>query len=230
MTINDLSTEKAAETKEFLSSIGRDELAEKFGAELSEREDAAKTLVEIKTTLEKADAAGLNDDPAVEALRERAATLEDDLGLTDPHAPEKLAETHDLREDVVAELSEETRQDLQVDLAAVEDLETSRSRLAEHELRERRKSLNATLAGADVEAAELVAEDAPAPTAELSAALSAPSEDVDESGSDRVRAARLSDRIDELEEHLAAAESTLLEVTLEDRKADLEERLADLRE
>lgn len=229
MSIDDLSTEKVAETKEFLSSIGRDELAEEFDAELAEREEAAKNLVEIKTTLEKAADAGLEDDPAVETLQARAAALEDELELTEPHAPEKLAENHGVREDVAAELSEDVREDLQADLAAVDELEASRSELARRELRRRRDRLSATLADAGVEAADLVAEDAPAPQAELSAALASTAEDVDDSGSsDRVRAARLSDRIDELEEDVAAAESTLLEVTLEDRKADLEERLADL--
>jgi hypothetical protein len=229
MSINDLSTEKVAETKEFLASIGRDELADRFDAELSEREDAARTLVEIKTTLEKADDAGLDDDPAVEALRERAAALEADLELTDPHAPEKLAEDHGVREDVAAELSEDTRQDLKADLVAVEELETSRSRLAEHELRERRESLNATLASADVEAAELVAEDAPTPQAELSAALAATDgEDVDDSGTDRIHAARLRDRKADLKEEIDGAESALLELTLRDRLDDVEATLSDL--
>lgn len=230
MTTDKLSTENVAQTREFLASVGKDDLADRFGEELEDRAEAAERVVRMKELAARAEEAGLADDPAVAALRERAEALQSDVGLEpEPSAPARLAADHGLVEEAVAELPEGVREDLEEDLAAVEQLETSRSDLAKRELRHRRDKLSATLADAGVEAAHLVAEDAPEPTAELSAALAAADEVADD-GSERVRAARLRDRLDDVSDDLADAESTLLEVTLEDRKADLEEQLADLEE
>ena len=227
----DISTDGIVEAKDLLESMGNETLAENLGEELDDRAEAAERVVRMKSLAARAEEAGLGDDPAVAALRDRAEALQADADLgPDPAHPKRLAEDYGLDEDAVADLPEDVREDLEADLSAVDELETSRSELAKRELRRRRDKLSETLDDVGVEAADLVAEDAPAPTAELSAALAAPAEEVDDSGSERVRAARLSDRIDELEEDVVDAESTLLEITLRDRKADLEERLADLEE
>jgi hypothetical protein len=228
---SDTTTDGIVEAKDLLSSMGNDSLAESLGEELDDRAEAAERVVRMKELAARAEEAGLADDPAVQALRDRAEALQTDADLgPDPTHPERLAEEYGLDEEAVADLPEDVREDLERDLSAVDELETSRSELAKRELRRRRDKLGDTLDAAGVEAAELVAENAPAPTAELSAALAAPADDVNDSGSERLRAARLRDRVDELNDDLADAESTLLKITLRDRKADLEERLADLEE
>ena len=229
MTPDHTTTDGIVEAKDLLESMGNESLAASLGEELDDRAEAAERVVRMRVLARRAEEAGLGDDPAVAALRDRAEALQADADLgPEPTHPERLADDYGLAEDAVADLPEDVRKELEADLSAVDELETSRSELAKRELRHRRESLSATLDDAGVEAADLVAEDAPAPQAELSAALASTAEEVDDSGSDRVRAARLSDRIDELEEDAEAAESTLLAVTLEDRKADLEERLTDL--
>ena len=227
----DIATDGIVEAKDLLESMGNESLAASLGEELDDRAEAAERVVRMKSLAARAEESGLCDDPAVAALLDRSEALQADADLgPDPAHPERLAEDYGLDGDAVDDLSEDVREDLEADLSALDHLETSRSELARREIRRRRDRLSETLDAAGIEVPDLVAEDAPAPTAELSAALAAPAEEVDDSGSERVRAARLSDRIDELEEDVADAESMLLEITLRDRKADLEERLADLEE
>jgi len=225
----DLDPEQLTQTREFLASVGKDELASRFGQELDDRREAVERVAEMRVLREQAEKAGLDDDPAVEALAEHADALAEDLGLgPDPHDPERLADDHDLAEDAVADLSEDTREELQEHLSAVDTIESSGrvEGAAKHELQRRRDRLERLLDDAGVDPARLVADDADSTTEELAAAL-APAEetDVDSARSPRVRRARLEDRRQELQEDLAAADSKLLSLTLEKRLETVDERL-----
>lgn len=227
MTLDDMDTTQIEQTREFLAAVGKEDLAEQFDAEIDDRTDAAREAVELRLTAQKAADAGLEDDPAVEVLEERAAALLDDAGLdeTDPAEPEALADEHGLDADVAAELSESTREQLHAHLAAVDEISGAERRtgLAEHELRHRHDELTTLLDDAGVEPAALVE------TEELSAALAAPADaGVTDTDTQRVKRARLQDEITDLRERRADAESALLELTLTDRIDALEEDLDDL--
>jgi len=233
MTTDKPTTENVAQTREFLASVGKDELADRFGEELENRAEAAERVVRMKTVIEDAKNAGLDDDPAVRALEERAAKLEDGVDLDvdrEPHHSSELAAQHALEEDVVEQFSTESRKELHDHLAAVDEIAAS-SRdggIVKHELRARRERLRSILDENDVEAAALIADDAPPVREELSAALADAGEaDVGESGSERVEAARLEDRRDEVADDLEDAESALLQLTLQERLDELDDRLAD---
>lgn len=229
----DLDAEQLTQTREFLASVGKDELAERLGEELDDRRDGVERVAEMRVLREQAEKAGLDDDPAVEALAEHADALAEDLGLgPEPHDPERLAGDHGLAEDAVADLSEDTRQELKEHLSAVDTIESSGrvEGAAKYELQRRRDRLERLLDDAGADPARLVADDADSTRKELAAAL-APAEetdvDVDSARSPRVRRARLEDRRQDLQEDLAAADSKLLSLTLEQRLETVEERLDD---
>jgi len=215
------------EARDGLESLGRDDLAERMDEQLEDDVAETRRVVDLMQTIHSAEEAGLGDDPAVEKLREQVELLREDAGVVPPTNPERMAEEFDLSEDELAALSEDDRESLRGNLTAIDELNDSRADgVAAHELRRRRENTAGLLGDAGVEAADLVADDAPTEREELAEALSAEEATLTEtSGSGREQVAQLADAVEDTEEQIRDAETALLRLALRDEKERLTARL-----
>lgn len=150
LSIAELEAQKASTEHGF----GSDEIE----AELERREQERARLSELldmKLQLERADDAGLGDDPTVEAVREHVADLEAAMQPASPRS--ELAARSGVDEAALASLSDEEAERAQQHVDAIEMLATSSNTGARTAVTEHRKNLEALLDGHDVEAAALSA-------------------------------------------------------------------------
>lgn len=216
------------QTRDALEALGRDNLAENLDEQLEDDVAETRRVVELLETIESAEAAGLGDDPAVEALREQVEALRGDAGLgQSATAPERMADEFDLNGDELEALSEADREELRSDLEAIDEIGNSRvNGVAAHELRRRRDSVDDLLDERDVAPADLVADDAPIEREELAEALTAEEAAlVETSGSTRGQVATLRDAVDDIEEQVRDAETAVLLQALREEKERLQARL-----
>jgi len=154
------NAETLRKAREFVANTGNNDLAERLDGRLADKQDAIQTVVELKNLVKQSEANGLDDDPAVEALREEAEALAEEHGLVDTSPSEALTEEYGLDEGVVDRLHEEDRERLLANLQAVEEIETNRSErsgtsLADHEIDVRRSNVEQLLDHNQVQAAAL---------------------------------------------------------------------------
>lgn len=215
------------ETRDALSSLGRDDLADNLDGEFNDQIEETQRVVEIKQTIAQAEEAGLGDDPAVESLREQVEALREDAGVVPETAPARMAEDFDLSEEALASMSEDPRAQLRADLSVMDEIEGGRVEVpSRHELNRRRDRVAETLSQEAVDPADLPAESAPTAREELAEALAAEEASLSEpSGTPRQRTAQLRDRVDDLEEDLREAETATLRLALEEKKDRLTEQL-----
>jgi hypothetical protein len=216
-------------TDEVLQSDNRFAEAERERQE--ERLQDVERLVERKITLAQADDLGLGEDPAVEELRGHVEREQADLGLIDVDPADRLTEEYGLEETVVGRLGEGEREELLDHLAAVDELEQATRGAEDHFMRlnllDRREKIAELAAANDVRTAALAA---PHVDVTQTAALAGDPTDVEigAADSESVKAAKLRDRLEDVEERIENADTKFTEAALLEDKEDLEARLADV--
>lgn len=238
---NVTDTSSLRDARESLKSIGFDDLADRIDDDLTDQRETIQRVVEIKNAIAQAEEAGLDDDPAVEALREEVEALAEEAGIAEePTARERLVDEYDISERAVAQMHEDGRERLVEALAGVEMWDTGSDRrlegLARHDIEARRNEIEQLLDHNSVSAASLIDSDATAASGEtrdLQAALAedhTADPDVDDDASDRVKAAALADQREALEADLADAENPLLELEITEEIERVDDRLDGLDE
>jgi hypothetical protein len=188
----------------------------------------------VKLLLQQAKEAGLEDDPAVEALEKRAQMLLVDNGLTpDPTASAQLAEEYGADASMLESLSDDDCEALLEHLSMAEEIGDSDGRLAEKEITRRFEETQALLAQNNVQVRDLFQAEARGLEGELSAALSRGAEFDDDdvavdASSDRVRKAQLQDNLSEIDDRLESADHPFMKHSLREERSAVEARLADL--
>jgi hypothetical protein len=235
---NVTDTSSLRDARESLKSIGFDDLADRIDDDLTDQRETIQRVVEIKNAIAQAEEAGLDDDPAVEALRGEVEALAEEAGIAEEPSPrERLVDGYDISERAVGQMHEDDRERLVEALAGVEMWDTGSDRLeglARHEIEARRNEIEQILDHNSVSAASLIDSDATAASGETRDLQAALAEDhtaapgVDDDASDRVKAAALTDTREALEAERAEAENALLELELIEEIERIDERLAEV--
>jgi len=94
--MSQINTDTHRTAREFARETGNDALAERLerlDGRLAERRTVVATIEAIQTLADRAVTAGLDGDPAIDALEAEAATLAETYGLAAPSAGETHAAT-----------------------------------------------------------------------------------------------------------------------------------------
>lgn len=231
--LSEIQDEELQSSIEYLQDVDAD-VADRFTDEAEDRADAAARAVELKLLLQQAKEAGLEDDPAVEALQKRAQMLLVDNGLTpDPTAGAQLAEEYGADESMLEDLSDDDCETLLEHLSMAEEIGDNDGLLAKKEIRRRFEETEALLAQNNVEVRHLFQPEARGLEGELSAALSRGAEFGDndvavDASSDRVRKAQLQDNLSEIDDRLESADHPFMKHSLREERSAVEARLSAL--
>jgi hypothetical protein len=114
------------EVEEFLNDIGKESISERVGEQIEDETERLSQLVELKSLVKNAEEAGLGDDPAVAALRDRVATLSNMADVVETPVSEQLTTDHDIPEFAVDRLSEDEADELLRHLENAEQLSEAR--------------------------------------------------------------------------------------------------------
>lgn len=197
-----------------------------------EQRDAAEEIVRLRTLLADAENAGVDtDDPAVAALRERVEILSTEANLVDTSPTERLDEEFDISPSTVDHLGETKQRQLLDHLEELEQLEAmgEDSRYARTATERKIDQIN-DLVGESV-AAALSEGDTSGEKTPFEAALMSPDPDVsvNPDATPPVAVAHLSERLNEIEDDLATADSRVEEIQLQRRRDNLADRIEGLK-
>jgi hypothetical protein len=225
----DTDTDALRTAREFAESTGKEDLADRLDGKINDQIEAAQTVAQMRTLAQNGEQAGLEGDPAIEALKEEAAALAEEYDLTEePSAKEKLVDEHGLRERSVKRMHDDDREQLLEALGSIETISEENSRLdgvMRKEAEVRRDEIEKLIDHNNLTTSKLIGDE----SADLQAALAGDqSPTVDESKSDRVKAAELADEKERLQDDLDDAESALLELELIEEIERIDERIGDL--
>jgi len=228
--MTETDTDALRRAREFAESTGNETLADRLDGRLADKEEAVRTIVELRNLIETSEENGLGDDPAVGALRDQADALAEEHGLIEePSAAEQLTEDHGVSEAAAERLHEDDRARLAEALESLSWIKSTDGRLdgmARHEAEARRDEIEQLLDHNQMSAEALMQEEAGETTQQFEAALAADrSLDVDADKSDRILAAELRDRRDAIEDDLDDAEHALLALELTEEAERIEDRL-----
>jgi hypothetical protein len=109
---------------EFLEDANKGWVAERLGDDIEDETERLSQFVELKELVQKAETAGLGDDPAVVAPRDRVATLSRMSDAVDDTRAILSAE-HDIPESVVDQLNDDQAADLLEELDNYKTMESA---------------------------------------------------------------------------------------------------------